>query len=167
MTDPADNPEVLFGPLTVVQKPEFSLKALISEFPGHQSDWSIPEAFLCLVLSAAFADGRVAEQEQEELRALARRSRILKSLDPNELAEVNRTVVRRRADRPGWLAEAAGALPRDMRLSVFAHCLDITLADGVLVTAEADYLEELVTHLELRRDDAEAIIRVLSMKNRY
>ena len=87
---------------------------LVSEFPDHASDWTIPEAFLCLILSAAFADGRMAEQEQEEIRDLARRSRTLKNLDQNELAQVNRVVLKRRADRPDWMSEACEALPKDI-----------------------------------------------------
>jgi len=54
-----------------------------------------------------------------------------------------------------------------MHLSVFAHCLDITLADGALVPAEAAFLEQLVAVLGILPGDAELITKVLSMKNRY
>ena len=162
-----ENNQALFGPLTAEKKPGFSLQELVSEFPDHASDWTIPEAFLCLILSAAFADGRMAEQEQEEIRALARRSRTLKNLDQNELAQVNRVVLKRRADRPDWMSEACEALPKDMHLAVFAHCLDISLADGVLVSAEAEYLENLIGLLNISQDEAKLITRVISLKNRY
>lgn len=166
-----DNPlgggQALFAPLTVEKKSSFSMKELVSDFPDHQSDWSIPEAFICLILSAAYADGRVTSEEEEEIRAIAHRSRTLKSLDENELAEANRNVLRRRADRPDWLKEACEALPHEMRLSVFAHCLDVTLADGSLVTAEAEYLEQLVECLDVDPQDAETITRVILLKNRY
>lgn len=159
--------EPLFRPITAERKPGFSLKDLVAEFPDHHSDWTIPQAFICLVLSAAFADGQVSIEEQEEIRALAHRSRTLRTLDENELAEANRIVLQRRKDRPDWLAEACEALPKEMRLSVFAHCLDITLADSVLVPAEADYLEQLVEILGIDPNDAEIVTKVLSMKNRY
>ena len=167
MGDEAQTSQALFGPLTTEKKPDFSLKELVSEFPDHQNDWSIPEAFLCLILSAAFADGKVAEQEQEEIRALARRSRTLKNLDQNELAQMNRVVLKRRADRPDWLAEACEALPKDMHLAVFAHCLDIALADGVLVSAEAEFLEKLISTLQVNPDEAKLITKVVSLKNRF
>ncbi len=157
----------LFAPVTTEKKQPFSLKELVSEFPNTQSDWSIQESFFCLVLSAALADGRMAQQETEELRALSHRSRVLRSLDPNELAALNRTVVKRRADRPEWLSEACRALPHDMHLSVFVHSLDICLADGAMVAAEAEFLESLLGHLSISEDDARLATRILSVKNRY
>ncbi|MCA8892730.1 MAG: tellurite resistance TerB family protein [Hyphomonas sp.] len=167
MGDQQDNSQALFGPITAEKKPGFSMQELVTEFPDHPNDWSIPEAFLCLILSSAFADGRIAEQEQEEIRALSRRSRTLKNLDQNELAQVNRVVLKRRADRPDWLAEACEALPKDMHLAVFAHCLDITLADGVLVPAEAEFLEKLIGLLTITEEEAKLITKVISLKNRF
>lgn len=167
MSDLIEGVGELFAPVTIEQKQPFSLKELVCEFPNGQSDWSIPEAFFCLVLSAALADGRMAQQETEELRALSHRSRILRNLTPNELAALNRTVVKRRADRPEWLREACRALPQDMHLSVFVHCLDICLADGAMVAAEAEFLESLVAHLCINEDDARLATRILSVKNRY
>ncbi|MEO1965072.1 tellurite resistance TerB family protein [Hyphomonas sp.] len=167
MGDQPDNSQALFGPITAEKKSGFSMQELVTEFPDHPNDWSIPEAFLCLILSSAFADGRIAEQEQEEIRALSRRSRTLKNLDQNELAQVNRVVLKRRADRPDWLAEACEALPKDMHLAVFAHCLDITLADGVLVPAEAEFLEKLIGLLTITEEEAKLITKVISLKNRF
>lgn len=167
MTDLTETPGELFIPVTVEAKPAFSLKELVSEFPDHQTDWTIPEAFLCLVLSAALADGRMAQQESEELMALAHRSRVLRNLDPNELAAINRTALKRRADRPEWQAEACRALPHDMHLSVFLHCLDLCLADGVMVPAEAEYLETLLANLSITPEDARQAAHILSIKNRY
>jgi uncharacterized tellurite resistance protein B-like protein len=159
--------QALFETIKAEKKPDFNLRELVSEFPDHQNDWSIPEAFLCLILSAAFADGTVVAQEQEEIRALAHRSRTLKHLDENELAQMNRAVLKRRADRPDWLAEVAEALPRDMHLAVFSHCLDISLADGVLVAAEADFLEKLIGTLKIDPEEAKLVTRVISQKNRF
>lgn len=157
----------LFAPVITKKKQPFSLKELVAEFPNSQSDWSIPESFFCLVLSAALADEHMAQQETEEIRALSHRSRILRNLDPNELAALNRTVVKRRADRPEWLSEACHALPKDIHLSVFVHCLDICLADGVMVSAEADFLETLLEHLSVSEEDARQATRILSVKNKY
>lgn len=157
----------LFAPITVEKKAAFSLKDLITEFPAGQTDWSIPEAYLCLVLSAALADGRVVEQEAEELKSLSHRSRILKSMDANELAALNQLVVKRRNDRPDWLGEACRTLPKDMHLPVFAHCLDLCLSDGALVQAEADFLEALIDGFSISAEDARQVTSVLSMKNRY
>ncbi|MGA1342616.1 MAG: TerB family tellurite resistance protein [Hyphomonas sp.] len=167
MSELIEGASELFAPVITEKKQPFSLKQLVSEFPNNQSDWTLPEAFFCLVLSAALADGKIAQQESEELRALSHRSRILRNLDPNEMAALNRTVVKRRADRPDWLGEACRALPHDMHLSVFVHCLDLCLADGAMVLPEADFLESLLEHLAVSEEDARQATRILSVKNRY
>lgn len=167
MPQPIDQASDLFGPLTVEKKTSFNLQDLVTEFPDDHSDWSIPEAFLCLILSAALADGRIAQQETEELRVLAHRSRVLRNLDPNELASLNRTIVKRRTDRPDWLREACRTLPQDMHLTVLAHCIDICLADGAMVPAEAEYLEALIGGLNVSSEAVHQVAQVLSIKNRY
>ena len=167
MSDLFETTGEIFAPLTVEKRPAFNMKDLVCEFPDDHSDWPIAEAFLCLVLSAALADGRVAPQETEELQVLAHRSRLLKNLDPNELAAINRAVVKRRADRPDWMGEACRALPHDMHLTVFIHCLDICLADAAMVIAEAEFLEALLAHLRIEPGDVREATRILAAKNRY
>ena len=48
------------------------------------------------------------------------------------MAAVNTTVNERLRERKDGLREACLALPRDMRPSVYAHCVDIVLADRQL-----------------------------------
>ena len=77
------------------QSATFDLDKLTEEFKQQRNtDWSVPEAFLCLLLSAAAVDGNVALEEQAEIYALARRSRALKSVNANQLAAANASVVR-------------------------------------------------------------------------
>lgn len=167
MNIPIETVGELFGPVTVGRRRSFNMQELVGDFPAGQTDWSLPEAYFCLILSAALADGRVADQEAEEIRSLSHRSRILRSLDPNELATLNRTVVQRRTDRSNWLAEACQALPADMHLSVFIHCLDICLADGCMVQAEADYLEAVLQNLSISEEEVRLATRILTARNRY
>jgi uncharacterized tellurite resistance protein B-like protein len=54
-----------------------------------------------------------------------------------------------------------------MHLAVFAHCLDIALADGVLVPAEAEFLEKLIGLLTITEEEAKLITKVISLKNRF
>lgn len=130
------------------------------------TDWSIPEAFLCLLFSAAFADGVVADVEKEEIFALTHRSRALKSLTPGQLAEINAAINQRLATRPNGLEEACGSLPTEMRLPVFAHCVDIVLADGELVQTEADFLNRVVAGMGLDPAEAQKVMDVMVTKNR-
>ena len=55
----------------------------------------------------------------------------------------------------------------EMRLSTFAHALDLALADGELTADEADYLNTLILYLELDRDDVERVADVIVLKNQY
>jgi uncharacterized tellurite resistance protein B-like protein len=148
--------------------PSFDTEKLKQSFNAQRStDWTIGEAFLCLILSAIGVDGRVTAEEQNELMALSTRSRALKSMNPQQLAQANQVVSHRIQTRPNGLEEACQSLPTDMRLTVFAHCVDIILADGELHQVEADYLNKITTFLGLDRADAERVQQVLLIKNRF
>lgn len=131
------------------------------------SDWSIVEAYICLLLSAASVDGRIAAEEQVEIMALARRSRVLKSVDAKQLTQANAIATERTRTRPDALRQACDALPADMRLSVFAHCVDIVLADGELVPGEADFLNRITAYFGLAEVDARRVMEAILIKNRY
>jgi uncharacterized tellurite resistance protein B-like protein len=146
----------------------FDVRDLV-ERTGYRpaTDWTIPEAFLCLILLAAAADGFVPPEEHMEIRALARRSRVLKSVDAAHLAQLNRVISERLKHRPDGLREACEALPADMRPAILAHCADVLLADGGLAPAEAEYLNKITSHLGIREEEARRIVEVLFIKNRY
>ncbi|WP_158085657.1 tellurite resistance TerB family protein [Henriciella aquimarina] len=134
---------------------------------NSESDWTIPEAFLCLLLEAAFADGSLAMEEKEEIAALVKRSRTMKRLSPQQMAAVNQTVNERMRERKDGLREACLALPVDMRLSVYAHCVDIVLADRQLRENEEDFLARIAEVMQLDEDMVKAIRTVMLIKNRY
>lgn len=146
----------------------FDTEALKRSFSEQRStDWTIGEAFMALHLSAVSADGRLSEEEHAELFALAKRSRVLKSMTQDQLAQTNNVVNQRLTERPDGLQEACESLPHDMRLTVFAHCVDLVLSDGELHSAEADYLNKITAFLGLERSEAERIQQVLLIKNRF
>ena len=109
----------------------------------------------------------VAREEQEEVKALLMRSRALKTMDQAQLASANQTISKRLAERKNGLEEACTALPADMRLPVFAHCVDIILSDGALVPVEADFLNRISGLLELKPEEAKRIMEVMLIKNRF
>ncbi len=146
----------------------FDLDKLTEQFKQQRNtDWSVPEAFLCLLLSAAAADGNVALEEQAEIYALARRSRALKTVNANQLAGANAAVNQRLKARPNGLQEACESLPVDMRLPVFAHCVDIILADGALLPIEAEFLNKIMAFLGIEAADGKRVMEVLLVKNRF
>ncbi|MBI1361026.1 MAG: hypothetical protein GC155_12175 [Alphaproteobacteria bacterium] len=150
------------------QPSTFDFDKLTEQFRQHRNtDWTVAEAFLCLLLAAASSDGVVAQEEQAEIRALTRRSRALKSVSEQQLAQANSVVVERLNSRPNGLQEACDSLPMDMRLPVFAHCVDIILADGVLLPVEAEFLNKITAYLGLDPSDSKRVMEVLLVKNRF
>ncbi len=104
--------------------------------------------------------------EHEELLALVHRSRALKSLSAKDLSALNTTAARRLREEPDALRGACRTVPEDLRLAVFAHALDLVLADGELTEDEADFLNTLILHLGLNRDGVERVSDVIVLKNR-
>jgi uncharacterized tellurite resistance protein B-like protein len=150
------------------QSTAFDLDKLTEQFKGQRNtDWTVPEAFLCLLLSASAADGNVALEEQAEIHALVRRSRALKTVTANQLAQANTTINQRLKSRPNGLQEACESLPSDMRLPIFAHCVDIILADGALLPIEAEFLNKIMAYLQVDAADGKRIMEVLLVKNRF
>ena len=146
----------------------FDLEKLAADFgKNRNSDWTVAEAFLCLLLCAVSVDGVFAREEQEEVKALLLRSRALKTLNQSQLAQANAVIQKRLAERKNGLEEACSSLPTNMRLPIFAHCVDIILSDGNLVALEADFLNQITTFLELGPDEAKRVMEVLLIKNRF
>jgi uncharacterized tellurite resistance protein B-like protein len=75
--------------------------------------------------------------------------------------------MQRLKDRANGLQEACESLPMDMRLPVFAHCVDIVLADGALLAIEAEFLNKITSFMALEAGDAKRILEVLLVKNRF
>jgi uncharacterized tellurite resistance protein B-like protein len=141
-------------------------KLLAPEAPRPQG-WAVPEAFIAVLLSAVTCDGDLAAIEHEELLALAHRSRALMSLTTRQLAEINVKVAERLRQSDDAFADACAAIPEEMRLSLFAHALDLVLADGDLNQDEADFLNALILNLKLDREGVERVADVIMLKNRY
>ncbi|HVY88453.1 MAG TPA: tellurite resistance TerB family protein [Hyphomonadaceae bacterium] len=146
----------------------FNFEKLAADFgKSRNTDWTVGESFLCLLLTAVSVDGVFSREEQEEVKALLMRSRALKSMNQTQLAQANTVIQKRLAERKDGLEEACLALPSEMRLSAFAHCVDIILSDGNLAPAEADYLNRITGFLALTPEDAKRIMEVLLIKNRF
>lgn len=131
------------------------------------NDWSIAEAYMCLLLEAIFADDKVDPNEKQYLHALVKRAKTFSGLSDHELSRLNMTVMERRTERPDCVAEACRALPVSMHKTIFAHALDIVLSDGELHPKERDYLDELMTKMDLTQETARNIMQVIFDKNKF
>lgn len=146
---------------------KLDFERLAAGYVRQPTGWSIPEAYLGILVSAAVADGSFHVEEQQQIMSLARRSRALSTLAPNELAAANERVNERLQSRPEALKEMCDTLPADMCLPVYAHCVDIILSDGELQTSEAQFLERMVPMLDIDSESARRVMEVLLLKASY
>ena len=150
----------VFQSFAVPEKSAFNLERLSDKFRHRNTGWTIPEAFLCILISAAMADGDFNVEERDTIMTLARRSRALSALSPQDLSAANDAVNERMHNRPNALEESCATLPADMCLPVFAHCVDIILSDGELLQTEAPWLESIIPLLDLTPEEARRAMAV-------
>ena len=157
----------IFQQVTVEQKSPFDIDKLADKFKHRNTDWSIPEAFLGVLYSAANADGSFDNKEVDIIKGVVSRSRAMTSVAPADLARADASVNEKIKTRPNALQEACSTLPPDMCLPMFAHCVDIILADGQLLKPEAEFLQNLAKLLDIDEANARRVMEVLLLKAQY
>ena len=159
----------VFQQFTVAEKSPFDLDKLTDKFKYRDTGWTIPEAFLGILLMAGNADEEIVEIELEAIKQIAMRSRCIAALPPEEQIRANNAAVEKMGnrDRDTALQEACSTLPADMCLPVFAHCVDIILADGLLAEKENHFLVKLAKALDIDEASARRVMEVLVLKATY
>ncbi|HWA00322.1 MAG TPA: tellurite resistance TerB family protein [Caulobacterales bacterium] len=129
-------------------------------------DWSVPEAFLAVLLAAAYADKEVSPEEQEQLKGLRKRSRILKALTNDQVNKANASAMQKLQQRgDAGLLEACECLPNMLRLPVFALAIDLVLADGKLTQSEREFISKIAGWLQIDKGVEWQISQVMLIKN--
>ncbi len=148
-------------------KRAFDFQSFFTNIVSRQEDaWTEAEAFLFIAIFAASCDGNVSPEESEQILATIHRSRLFRDANSEELRRINNVVADRLAKRgERALADACAALPPHLALSAFAMAVDIVLADGGFVRAEAEFLDRLMTLLNIAEADAAKIAEVMNIKN--
>lgn len=158
---------MLFGEVNSTADPvNFDEILDASNVPGNHG-WSIEEAYMCILLDAVWADDDAVPEEKAYLAALVKRCQTLRGKGDNELSRLNMSVMSKRQDQPNYLANACNALPADMHKTLFAHAIDIVMADGKLHPAEEVFLENLMQRMRIEPDDIRKIMEVMLDKNRF
>jgi uncharacterized tellurite resistance protein B-like protein len=129
----------------VLTTPSFEdLFKTLESAPARVYDWTVPEAFIGILIGAALADGEVHQNERDEIIGLRKRTRILQHLSDDQVSKANQTVIQRFSERGDKaLEQCCGALPTELRLPIFSLCVDITLADGKLHRNELLFLKRV------------------------
>jgi uncharacterized tellurite resistance protein B-like protein len=158
----------VFSQYAVAQQTPFDVEKLANQHRHQDRGWTIPEAYLGLMIAAANADGRVDSEEESEIDTVARRSRALRSLSPEALGAAKQGARQRLAQNPGTAIEdACKTLPAELCLPAFTHCADIVLSDGELLESEAQWLQNVMPKLDIDDDHGRRIVEVLLLKAKY
>lgn len=147
----------------------FDIEKLNNRNRYRDLGWQIPEAYLALLFLAADADGQFKPEERVEIETTARRAPALRALmQRGELGAHEQSALRKIAqNKQAALDEACATLPSDMCLSVFAHVVDLMLADGDFSKVEQDWVEALYPKLDIPESHARRVVEVLLLKGRY
>jgi uncharacterized tellurite resistance protein B-like protein len=140
------------------------MSSLVSRRGGG---WTIGEACMFLLVSASLTTRMSRDQEVDTVRSIVQKSRSLNLLASPELARIDATIWERAKQDPNALAGACQALPAEMRLPLFAQCVEIVLADGELDKSSAEFLNQIAILLQLDQRDAQRMFEMLVLKNRF
>ena len=126
------------------------------------------EAFACIALAMAGAEGSIAQSEWDGIVNYIRRLRLYDNYSGPAFDKMFDKVFRiLRNEGPGALVSASVAgLPDDLKLTAFACAVDIALADGVVEEEEKEIINQLAGALEIPEQTAIQIIEVLIIKNK-
>src|SRR5262245_32920869 len=83
----------VFQQFTVQEKSPFDLQKLTDKFKWRDTGWTIPEAFLGILLMAGSADEEIVQSELDTIKQIAMRSRCIAALPPEEQARANTSAV--------------------------------------------------------------------------
>lgn len=158
----------LFSQYAVSEQTPYDVGKLADVHRFRDTGWTIPQAYLGLMLAAASADGRYNAEEAREIHTVARRSRALRSLSPEEIDAAEQVARKHFAENAeAALENACKTLPAELCLPAFTHCVDIVLSDGELLETEARWLEGVMPKLDIDDDHGRRIVEVLLLKARY
>ena len=128
---------------------------------------TLDQSLIAVLIAAMDANQHVAPEEAARAHHIIwsmRRFRYKSGDTVDRLIEA----VRDRIEEDGMAAvlqQAARTIPPRLRPSAFAVAVDLMLADARLERAERQFVTRLATALEVRRVPADAILKVMLIKN--
>ncbi|MFN7179060.1 TerB family tellurite resistance protein [Hyphomonas sp.] len=130
------------------------------------------EAFYALLAAAMLIDGEADEREEQELAALAQRTRTLSALKPGDLQKLKEKIDPRlqKGSIDSLIADACASLRSEspaVGLAIFGHCCDIVLADRIVRNEEKIYLKTLIEKLSIDQKEAESMLHAIRAKNEH
>jgi uncharacterized tellurite resistance protein B-like protein len=131
---------------------------LFDKLVGNRDISLTPQAGLLLSAMVMIAiDGDVDDDELS----------IIRRLDRSDKTDAWDSALKawKAKSRSECIQLSAGSMNSEQRLTTIANLIDIAMADGVLVGAEQQLLEDFVKAFEISREKIEQIVNVISIKN--
>ncbi len=124
---------------------------------------SVEIALMVPAVSAALADGVIADEEITQLMALCLQSPLFEENSEDEDTEIIARAVEavQASGHAAACASAALTLSPELRETAFAFAVAIVASDGRIAPSEEALLERLIGWLQIGRARAEAIMSVI------
>lgn len=132
------------------------------------SQMSKAEAFAGILLAAVASDGHISDDEAQGLVTLTMRMKLFQNVSPdrfNRMMDRLTGLLKRHGVEP-LLDKCVEALPSELRETAFAHCCNLVLADRGIEDEEKRFLSTLQRRLEIDREQALTIFKVMVIKNK-
>ena len=126
------------------------------------------QSFIGLLLAMTAADGHLADEEIDEVNAVANRSKILQGWTEKQfIAGIHLAAdIIRKEGLDALVSRCVAGLPAEHRNGTFAVLCDLACSDGYMESAEEQLLEKLQRALSISDDAARKVVEVISWKNR-
>ena len=121
-----------------------------------------------VLLGASACDGHIADEEVQSLMTILGRMNLYSRLSGQNFGNMmDRLMGTLKKGGPERLLEKAlPAVPPELRETVFVNACDIVLADGVVDDDEKEFIDKLMSQLEIDDDRAKTIVKVMVYKNK-
>ena len=162
--------ELTLDELLETKKPVFNpFEGLFKWLGALRPRMKVDKAFFALLAAAIEADGFVTAEERDELIAICHRTPFFEAMSLEALEGLQASLAPRLAKKKiaDLTEHAARSIPKTYRLSVFAHVVDLVMADRVVLQSERQFVERLQTLLRIGDEDAGRIARALKIKNAH
>lgn len=128
---------------------------------------STREAFICLLVASARADGTISPHEANQIEQAIEPMRLFHGVGYEARQAIFMSAAERvRNEGVTHAARAAAkAIPNELRDTAFAVAVDLMLCDRWLTPTERQFVDELRDTLNVDREMAVRIVEVIAIKN--
>jgi uncharacterized tellurite resistance protein B-like protein len=134
---------------------------------GGKEAFGPADGFAAILLSAVACDGHISDEEVHGLFTISERMKLFENVKGNKW---NRMMDRllgilKRSGVDTLIDKGAAALPEELKETAFAVACELVLADQGIEDEEKEYLSKLQEKLEIEREQAIKIFKVMVVKN--